>query len=107
MGSITDAEMASVAPEEFVRTLPDQGHLYILPRALADDKHRHDGGRRDGFFQYIHYPGKRGFEGLPIKPHRSVARRVVAGGLGRRVGLVIPKPPSLDRKRPPLKHPHF
>ena len=60
--AVPHAEVTVVAAEQFVRPLADQGDLHVLPRALADEVHRHDRRRGDRLLQDRHDPRQRALE---------------------------------------------
>ena len=73
--------MPFVSAEQLVRPLTDQGNFDILPRALRDEVHRDDGGRRNRFFQTFHDSRKRSFKLGLIELYSDMPSAKKSGGL--------------------------
>src|SRR6266516_553018 len=52
--SVANTQVALVTPEQFIRSLTNEGNFHILSCALGDKIHRDDGRSRDWFFQTFH-----------------------------------------------------
>ncbi len=89
--AVMHAEMPFVAAEQFVRALADQRDLHVLPRALADEIHRHDGRGGDRFFQKANNIRQRFFKLLLVQYHLMMPRAQQRRGFGGVHQFVIRK----------------
>ena len=84
-----DAEMPLVAAKKFVRALPDEGDLHILPRPLADEIHRNNGGRGDRFLKRFDDFGSDRSNSARSSWTGNVSRAEKRGGFRRVLEFVV------------------